>query len=257
MSFYFDDNGTFAHDLCWHLMYAYVCHNLCLYAHKCLHMCVSHVIVCVCACVYWCMHYACTHTCLSVRFCCVSVCMQLHAWRYACVYVCVCVYASLNPRSLTPTWISRRLFTCSSDSNWLFIHLMAVILPFLTHCAFNTSEKVPSPFLAIRRYSVCVRVCVWFVCVCVCRVWDCVCVCGVFVYVVCVNACVCVHVCVCVFLCAHTRVHARSLLREWNTDNMSTICALNGAVFSLLTVFICRCSVWSCSLWYHKGRYGM
>jgi hypothetical protein len=44
--------------------------------------------------------------------------------------------------------------TCSSLSNWLFMHLMAVIFPFLTHWALRTSENVPSPFFAIKRYSV-------------------------------------------------------------------------------------------------------
>ena len=34
------------------------------------------------------------------------------------------------------------------------MHLMATYLPFLMHCAFRTSENVPSPFFATRRYSV-------------------------------------------------------------------------------------------------------
>ena len=33
------------------------------------------------------------------------------------------------------------------------MHLMATYLPFLMHCALSTSEKVPSPFLPISRYS--------------------------------------------------------------------------------------------------------
>jgi hypothetical protein len=33
------------------------------------------------------------------------------------------------------------------------MHLIATYLPFLMHCAFSTSEKVPSPFFATRRYS--------------------------------------------------------------------------------------------------------
>jgi hypothetical protein len=33
------------------------------------------------------------------------------------------------------------------------MHFMAMNLPFLMHCAFSTSEKVPSPFFPIRRYS--------------------------------------------------------------------------------------------------------
>jgi len=38
-------------------------------------------------------------------------------------------------------------------SKWFFIHLMATYLPVLMLWAFNTSEKVPSPFLEIKRYS--------------------------------------------------------------------------------------------------------
>lgn len=45
-----------------------------------------------------------------------------------------------------PTW--------SKLSKWFFMHLMATYLPFLMHCAFSTSLKVPSPFLATSRYSV-------------------------------------------------------------------------------------------------------
>lgn len=33
------------------------------------------------------------------------------------------------------------------------MHLMATYLPVLIDCALRTSEKVPSPFLLIRRYS--------------------------------------------------------------------------------------------------------
>ena len=33
------------------------------------------------------------------------------------------------------------------------MHLMATYLPFLMHCALRTSEKVPSPFLPMSRYS--------------------------------------------------------------------------------------------------------
>ena len=55
--------------------------------------------------------------------------------------------------SLRNAWISRRLLTWSSESKWFFMHLMATYLPFLMHCAFSTSLKVPSPFLATRRYS--------------------------------------------------------------------------------------------------------
>ena len=33
------------------------------------------------------------------------------------------------------------------------MHLIATYFPFLMHCAFSTSENVPSPFLATRRYS--------------------------------------------------------------------------------------------------------
>ena len=51
-------------------------------------------------------------------------------------------------------WISRRLFTCSMLSKWFFMHLIARHFPFLMDCAFSTSENVPSPFLAINRYSV-------------------------------------------------------------------------------------------------------
>lgn len=35
-----------------------------------------------------------------------------------------------------------------------FIHLMAMYFWFLMYWAFNTSLKVPSPFLLISRYSV-------------------------------------------------------------------------------------------------------
>ena len=50
-------------------------------------------------------------------------------------------------------WISRRLLTWSRESKWFFMHLIATYFPFLMHCAFSTSENVPSPFLATRRYS--------------------------------------------------------------------------------------------------------
>eukprot|EP00982_Pelagococcus_subviridis_P005225 29565-Pelagococcus_subviridis.AAC.5 len=50
-------------------------------------------------------------------------------------------------------WISRRLFTWSNESKWFFMHLIATYFPFLMHCALSTSEKVPSPFFATRRYS--------------------------------------------------------------------------------------------------------
>ena len=43
--------------------------------------------------------------------------------------------------------------TWSRESKWFFMHLMATYLPFLMHWALSTSEKVPSPFLPIRRYS--------------------------------------------------------------------------------------------------------
>jgi hypothetical protein len=43
--------------------------------------------------------------------------------------------------------------TCSRLSKWFFMHLIATYLPFLMHCAFRTSEKVPSPFLPMSRYS--------------------------------------------------------------------------------------------------------
>lgn len=33
------------------------------------------------------------------------------------------------------------------------MHLIATYFPFLMHCALSTSENVPSPFLATRRYS--------------------------------------------------------------------------------------------------------
>jgi hypothetical protein len=56
--------------------------------------------------------------------------------------------------SLRRAWISLRLLTCSSESKWFFMHLMATYLPFLMHWALRTSEKVPSPFFATRRYSV-------------------------------------------------------------------------------------------------------
>ena len=48
----------------------------------------------------------------------------------------------------------QRLRACSRLSKWFFMHLMATYLPFLMHWAFRTSEKVPSPFLPISRYSV-------------------------------------------------------------------------------------------------------
>ena len=38
-------------------------------------------------------------------------------------------------------------------SKWFFMHLMATYLPFLMHWALSTSLKVPSPFLATKRYS--------------------------------------------------------------------------------------------------------
>ena len=50
-------------------------------------------------------------------------------------------------------WISLRLLTWSRESKWFFMHLIATYFPFLMHCAFSTSENVPSPFLATRRYS--------------------------------------------------------------------------------------------------------
>ena len=34
------------------------------------------------------------------------------------------------------------------------MHLMATYLPVLIDCALSTSEKVPSPFLLINRYSI-------------------------------------------------------------------------------------------------------
>lgn len=33
------------------------------------------------------------------------------------------------------------------------MHLIATYFPFFMHCAFRTSEKVPSPFFASSRYS--------------------------------------------------------------------------------------------------------
>ena len=42
--------------------------------------------------------------------------------------------------------------TCSMLSKRLRMHLMAANLLVFTLCAFRTSEKVPSPFLATRRY---------------------------------------------------------------------------------------------------------
>lgn len=33
------------------------------------------------------------------------------------------------------------------------MHLMATLRPFFVHCAFSTSENVPSPFFPITRYS--------------------------------------------------------------------------------------------------------
>ena len=50
-------------------------------------------------------------------------------------------------------WISRRLFTCSKPSKWFFMHLIATYCDVLSDCALITSLNVPSPFLAIKRYS--------------------------------------------------------------------------------------------------------
>ncbi len=44
-------------------------------------------------------------------------------------------------------------WTCSMLSKLLFIHLIATYLLVFIHCAFSTSEKVPSPFFANIRYS--------------------------------------------------------------------------------------------------------
>jgi hypothetical protein len=41
----------------------------------------------------------------------------------------------------------------SREPKWFFMHLIATYLLFLMHCALSTSLKVPSPFLATRRYS--------------------------------------------------------------------------------------------------------
>ena len=55
--------------------------------------------------------------------------------------------------SLLSAWISRRLFTCSMLPKWFFMHLMATYSPVCRLWALSTSEKVPSPFLLISRYS--------------------------------------------------------------------------------------------------------
>lgn len=68
-------------------------------------------------------------------------------------------------------WISRRLLTwkifeisinivritCSRESKWFFMHLMATYLLFWIDWAMITSENVPPPFFLIRRYSKGVR----------------------------------------------------------------------------------------------------
>ncbi len=41
----------------------------------------------------------------------------------------------------------------NASARWLTMHLMANDSPDTSDCAFNTSEKVPSPFFATRRYS--------------------------------------------------------------------------------------------------------
>ena len=48
-------------------------------------------------------------------------------------------------------WIRMKGHTCSALSKWFFMHLMAKNLLDLMLCALMTSEKVPSPFLLIRR----------------------------------------------------------------------------------------------------------
>ena len=70
--------------------------------------------------------------------------------------------------SLFKAWISRKLLTYrkinenetlnkltfSMLKKLAFIHLMATCLLFLIDYACKTSEKVPSPFLDIKRYSI-------------------------------------------------------------------------------------------------------
>ena len=50
-------------------------------------------------------------------------------------------------------WISLRLLTCSMVSKWFFMHFIATYFPVFMLWAFSTSEKVPSPFFDISRYS--------------------------------------------------------------------------------------------------------
>jgi len=38
-------------------------------------------------------------------------------------------------------WISRKLFTWSSESKWFFMHLMATYLPFFMHCAWSQGHS--------------------------------------------------------------------------------------------------------------------
>ena len=55
-----------------------------------------------------------------------------------------------------------RWCTWSMLSNLFFIHLIAWYLPSLTFCALRTSENVPSPFFATRRYFLIFPLKIWF-----------------------------------------------------------------------------------------------
>ena len=67
--------------------------------------------------------------------------------------------------SLRKAWISLKFITyrnyknrrsnntCSIESKWFFMHLIATYFPVLIDWAFRTSENVPSPFFEINLYS--------------------------------------------------------------------------------------------------------
>lgn len=71
----------------------------------------------------------------------IGMCRYMKAWSWiTCVHV-----NQKNSMFDKNTW--------SRESKWFFMHFMATYLPFFMHCAFKTSEKVPSPFFATSRYS--------------------------------------------------------------------------------------------------------
>ena len=85
----------------------------------------------------------------SRRSACIS--LKLLTCRHSCVkaHEC-CGRATVCGGHVYTSWALTR--TWSMLSKRVFMHLMAVKRFVFTLCAFRTSEKVPSPFLATSRY---------------------------------------------------------------------------------------------------------